>query len=378
MTKFTNMVSTEVVIIGGGLAGLTAGIHLSQNGISVTIIEKNEYPKHKVCGEYVSNEVRGYLESLAIPIRNAEPTAINQLEFETLYGAKIFQKLPLGGFGISRYTLDFTMYKKAIENGCTIINQTVENSRFDGNHFIIETIEKSIYKAQIVLGAYGKRAQLDYSLKRTFIKKKSPWLGVKNHYKGQFSDNLVGLYHFKGGYCGVSKVENDTINICYLTNYSSFQKHKNISSFEKEVLFKNKRLKQILENSVPIFEKPLTISQISFEKKEPVSEHILMIGDTAGLIHPLCGNGMAMAIHSAKIASELCVLYLNKKKISRNELEERYSKAWNVNFKKRLAMGRTLSTLLEQQTLTLLVLQIVVLFPFLLKQIIKRTHGKPL
>lgn len=208
------MVSTEVVIIGGGLAGLTAGIHLSQNGISVTIIEKNEYPKHKVCGEYVSNEIKGYLESLAIPIQNAEPTVINQLEFETLYGARILQKLPLGGFGISRYTLDFIMHKKAIENGCTIINQTVENCRFDGNHFIIETIEKSIYKAQIVLGAYGKRAQLDYSLKRTFIKKKSPWLGVKNHYKGQFSDNLVGLYHFKGGYCGVSKVENNIINIC--------------------------------------------------------------------------------------------------------------------------------------------------------------------
>ena len=103
-------------------------------------------------------------------------------------------------------------------------------------------------------------------------------------------------------------------------------------------------MNQILENSVPIFEKPLTISQISFEKKEPVSEHMLMIGDTAGLIHPLCGNRMAMAIHSAKIASELCVLYLNEKKISRNELEERYSKAWNVNFKKRLTMGRTLST----------------------------------
>ena len=64
------MVSTEVVIIGGGLAGLTAGIHLFQNGISVTNIEKNEYPKHKVCGEYVSNEIKGYLESLAIPIQS--------------------------------------------------------------------------------------------------------------------------------------------------------------------------------------------------------------------------------------------------------------------------------------------------------------------
>lgn len=109
------MVSTEVVIIGGGLAGLTAGIHLSQNGISVTIIEKNEYPKHKVCGEYVSNEIKGYLESLAIPIQSAEPTAINQLEFETLYGARILQKLPLGGFGISRYTLDLLCTKKPLK-----------------------------------------------------------------------------------------------------------------------------------------------------------------------------------------------------------------------------------------------------------------------
>lgn len=105
---------------------------------------------------------------------------------------------------------------------------------------------------------------------------------------------------------------------------------------------------------------------------------MLMIGDTAGLIHPLCGNGMAMAIHSSKIASELCVLYLNEKKISRNELEERYSKAWNLNFKKRMAMGRVLSKILEQQTLTSLILEIAVLFPFVLKQIIKRTHGKPL
>ena len=51
------MRNQKIVIIGGGLAGLTAGIHLSKIGLSVQIFEKNDFPKHKVCGEYISNEV---------------------------------------------------------------------------------------------------------------------------------------------------------------------------------------------------------------------------------------------------------------------------------------------------------------------------------
>lgn len=371
------MVNTEIVIIGGGLAGLTAGIHLSQNGIAVVVIEKNDYPKHKVCGEYISNEVKPYLESLGISIQNAHPISINQLEFATLYGASLQQELPLGGFGISRYALDYMLYQKAIESGCNIEKSTVESCVFEEDYFIVTTQDEVVYKAKIVLGAFGKRANLDYYFYRSFIQKQSPWLAVKNHYKGDFPDDVVGLYHFKGGYCGVSKVENDRINICYITNYKDFKRYKNLEDFQKAVLFKNQKLKQILENSSPIFDKPLTISQISFEKKEPVSDHVLMIGDTAGLIHPLCGNGMAMAIHSAKIASELSIDFL-RNKCSREVLESKYTATWNSNFKARLHMGRSLSAILKQPLLTLIVLQVVVLFPFIIKQIIKRTHGTPI
>ncbi len=377
MTKFTDMVNTDVVIIGGGLAGLTAGIHLSQKGIAVVVIEKNDYPKHKVCGEYISNEVTSYLESLGIPIQNAHPTSIFRLEFATLYGASLHQELPLGGFGISRYTLDYILYQKAMESGCNIIKSTVESCAFEENQFIVTTQDQEIYKAKIVLGAFGKRANLDHYLHRPFIQKQSPWLAVKNHYKGDFPKDLVGLYHFKGGYCGVSKVENDIINICYITNYKDFKRYKNIADFQKEVLFKNRKLKQILQTSIPVFDKPLTISQISFEKKEPVSDHVLMIGDTAGLIHPLCGNGMAMAIHSAKIASELSVDFLRNKGY-REVLESKYIATWNSNFKARLRMGRNLSAILEQPILTLIVLQVIIFFPFIIKQIIKRTHGTPI
>ena len=88
------------------------------------------------------------------------------------------------------------------------------------------------------------------------------------------------------------------------------------------------------------------------KKKKPVENHILMIGDTAGLIHPLCGNGMAMAIHSAKIASELVEKYLKNKIKSRLELEKKYTKKWNYNFKNRLKMGRILAKLLLKPKLS--------------------------
>ena len=56
--------SYNVIIVGGGLAGLTSAVHLSKKGLSVLLIEKHEYPKHKVCGEYISNEVLPYLKAL--------------------------------------------------------------------------------------------------------------------------------------------------------------------------------------------------------------------------------------------------------------------------------------------------------------------------
>ena len=73
-------------------------------------------------------------------------------------------------------------------------------------------------KSKIVLGAFGKRSTIDQKMQRKFIKQKSPWLAVKGHYKGNFPNDVVGLHNFKGGYCGVSKVENDLVNICYLGN----------------------------------------------------------------------------------------------------------------------------------------------------------------
>jgi menaquinone-9 beta-reductase len=372
------MKNKKLLIIGGGLAGLTAAIHLSRMGLQVTVIEKNDFPKHKVCGEYISNEIMPYFNWLGINIKSLEPSNIDNVQFSISNGVAINSKLKLGGFGISRYVLDNFLYKKAIENGCLIIQDIVETIDFDGNEFKIITSNKAVLKHEIVIGAFGKRSNIDQKLNRDFIKQKSPWLGVKAHYSGSFPNDLVGLYNFKGGYCGVSKVEDNKINICYLASYETFKEYKNTNDYQEKVLCKNPLLKIIFDNATLLFEKPITISQISFEKKQAVENHVLMIGDTAGLIHPLCGNGMAMAIHSAKIVSKLVLMYFNSEINSREELEKRYTQEWNFNFKNRLKMGRLLAHILERQKLSSFLMSILIKFPFLLPIIIKRTHGKPI
>ncbi len=368
--------SSTIVIVGGGLAGLTAAIHLSKIGYLVTLIEKNSYPKHKVCGEYVSNEVLPYLNWLGVNPSVLKPAKIDTLHFSTENGTSIQTKLPLGGFGVSRHNLDLYLYQKAIENRCAIIHETVTAINFEEDIFSVLLANTQVIKSDFVLGAFGKRSNLDMKLERDFMQKKSPWLAVKAHYKVDYPDDLVGLHHFKGGYCGVSKVEDNIVNICYLADYMTFSKHKNIEMYEANVVSKNPFLKEILEKATPMFEKPLTISQISFEKKKPVEQHILMIGDSAGLIHPLCGNGMAMAIHSAKIASELIDDYFIKTTTTRTVIEDQYIQKWNQHFRKRITAGRWLGKLLQKPKLSKLLLRIVTSFPFALSAIIKSTHGK--
>ncbi|PWS26951.1 FAD-dependent oxidoreductase [Pedobacter yonginense] len=369
---------TDILIIGGGLAGLTAALHLKKAGLNVILVEKNQYPHHKVCGEYISNEVIPYLNWLGVDIDELKPSKIQHLNLTTRSGKTIKAKLPLGGFGISRYTLDHFLYRLLQQKEVCIMQDQVTNIEFADDIFSIQTSKGDWYKAKHVLGAHGKRSNLDQKLNRDFMNQKSPFLAVKAHYAGNFPNDLVGLYNFKGGYCGVSNVEDGKINICYLADYETFKRHKNIEEYQQQVLYKNKQLKEILEQSNIIFDQPITISQLYFGEKSAVDQHILMIGDTAGLIHPLCGNGMAMAIHSAKKASELLIDFYQGRLNSRASLEANYTSVWNAEFKSRLKMGSLLSYILQKEKLTNILMNALSLMPFLLTKIITKTHGKPI
>ena len=368
----------DVVIIGGGLAGLCNAIHLSKFGKKVLLIEKNNYPKHKVCGEYISNEVLPYLDFLDVNPFDFGAIKIDEFQLSTTNNKLISAKLPLGGFGISRFTLDEVLAKKSLENGVLILQDTVVNTNFKNDIFFIDTKENQQVTSKIVIGAFGKRSSLDIKMERDFIQKKSPYLGVKIHVKGIFPSNLVALHNFKGGYCGVSNVENNTINLCYITNFSSFKEYKNIEDFLENVVFKNRFLKEIFQKTTPLFEHPLSISQISFETKKPVENHIIMCGDAAGLIHPLCGNGMSMAIQSAQIASKLILNYLNDENATRCYLEKEYIRQWNQVFKWRLKSGHFIARLFRNHRIANFLLHGLRKLPFLFPVIIQQTHGKPI
>jgi len=368
----------DVIIVGGGLAGLTSAIHLSKFNKKVLLIEKNRYPKHKVCGEYISNEVLPYLNSLGIHPIQEGAKKISKVQISTVKSNLIQGDLPLGGFGMSRYFLDNLMANKAISNGVTIVKDSVDSVDFEEESFTVQTNKSGIFYSKITIGAFGKRSALDVKMNRKFIQKKSPYLAVKTHVKGDFPENLVGLHNFKGGYCGVSKVENDSINLCYITSYSSFQKHKNLTEFQEKVVFKNKYLQKIFKESKAVFEKPLTISQISFETKKPVEEHLIMCGDTAGMIHPLCGNGMGMAITSAQLASKRILQFLNGEIKTRDSLEKLYIRDWNKEFKMRLRIGHLIAWLFRNQIISEIAYSILKMIPSMLPKIIQITHGKPL
>ncbi|WP_093112702.1 NAD(P)/FAD-dependent oxidoreductase [Salinimicrobium catena] len=367
----------EVIIIGGGPAGMTAAIHLAKNGIKTTVFEKETFPRHKVCGEYLSKEILPYFGELDVNLNDLKPKDITRMRYSSLNGRTLSTELPLGGLGVSRYGLDDLLYRTAVRSGVIVKEEKVSAVDFSDDHFIVNTSENT-YKSRFVLGAYGKRDLLDKQLGRSFFQKPAPWVGIKSHYeKNDFPDDLVELHNFKGGYCGLSKTETGAVNVCYLATYKSFRKMKDPELFREKVLRKNPFLDEFFSEAKEIFEKPMSIAQISFRRKESVENHMLMIGDTAGLIHPLCGNGMAMAIQSARIASEVILKQIQQKSPIREMMEKEYEQRWQKEFNRRLTAGRYLQKVLLNDTLSNLSQKALLKMPFLLPKIIEQTHGKP-
>lgn len=365
-----------IIIVGGGLAGLCAALHLSIKGEKVLLIEKNEYPKHKVCGEYISNEVLPYLQALGINPFELGATNITQFQLSTAKGRSIKTRLSGGGFGISRYCIDWELAKKATENGAIILQDKVVDIQFANEEFSVETQLGKEYKATFVIGSFGKRSNLDVQMDRDFIQQPTPFLAIKAHYKGDFRDDMVALHNFEGGYCGLSKVETDLVNVCYIADYTSFKKHKNIDDFQQHVLSQNPHLKKVFDQYELTFDKPITISQISFATKQAVEDHIIMCGDSAGMIHPLAGNGMSMAIRAAQLASLHILQFQSGHIHTRAALEAAYTQAWNQQFKKRLRSGHIIANLFRLGLFSELIMIFLKIVPFVLSPIIKKTHGK--
>ncbi|MEM6377610.1 MAG: NAD(P)/FAD-dependent oxidoreductase [Bacteroidota bacterium] len=369
---------TDIAIIGGGLAGLTAAVHLVQAGKSVRLIEKKQFPQHKVCGEYISAEVLPYFESLGIQLHTIQPDLVRRFRLHAPSGHYVETLLPLGGIGIRRYTLDNHLYQYAQLLGVLFeLNTQIDQVTLEDDRFILSTKKALSFEAKVVLASFGKRSNLDLKLKRPFVQNPAAYVGVKFYINNNFPSDLVSLYNFTEGYAGAVRVEDGSADIAYLCQAKQLQKYGSIEALEHEVLYKNPAIKNLFNGGKRSPEKPIAISNVSFLPKRQVEQHMLMIGDAAGMIPPLAGNGMAMGIHGAKIAAECSLAFLNEHS-DRFLLEKQFTQAWQAQFNKRLFWGRRLHKVMGKPLISEFAVRTLIQIPALLPPIIKQTHGKPI
>ncbi len=364
----------DVAIIGGGIAGLSLSIDMKKRGYQVTVIEKGTYPRHKVCGEYISMESHSYLQKICPTLSALDLPMINNFKLTTGSTKEFNTTLDLGGFGISRYLLEELLFKEAEKQGVKfILNTKAQDINADGLNYIIKTNSGNI-AASLVCNSTGRNSNLKTSeMKNSGIN----YVGIKYHLKVPRNPNLIEIHNFPGGYCGISSIEEDKSCLCYIVNSKYLNKVKNsIPELEKTFLYKNSNLKKIFVEAEFLFKEPITVSGINFLIKEPVTDDSFFVGDAAGSMAPIIGNGMSMALRSASVLANNMDQYFSKK-ITKQQLVTNYTWFWNKEFSTRIKLSRHLQHLSEYSFLTNRAIELFNLFPSLAKHVIKQTHGNP-
>ncbi|WP_196941162.1 NAD(P)/FAD-dependent oxidoreductase [Sphingobacterium pedocola] len=369
----------DIGIVGAGLAGLTTAIQLRKKGYSVVLFEKNGFPFHRVCGEYISVESWDYLLDCGIDLADMQLPIIKKLQVSSLNGTLLTADLDLGGFGISRYKIDGLLALKAREIGVEVRdNCKISGMQRLSDHYRIEASDDEV-RVQLAIGSFGKRSNIDVQWRRSFLARKlnnlNNHIGIKYHIKADFPDDIIALHNFKDGYCGISKIEEEQYCMCYLTTAANLQQSGGIKEMERQFLYQNKYLKQLFEQSEFCYSQPLSISQVSFDNKEPVFAGTPLIGDACGMITPLCGNGMSMAMHSGKLLTVLVDRYIQQQ-ISLDEMLGLYTDQWRKQFAARLHVGRIVQARFGKVWQTDLFVSLLKKMPVLTNAIVKRTHGR--
>lgn len=364
----------DVAIIGGGISGLSMAIECARAGLKTMVFEKDEYPKHKVCGEYISNESRDYLIELGIPINDLNLPNISKFKLTTHYGNESDCTLKPGGFGLSRFKFDQLLATSAEAAGAAIKTKT-KVMNIDGDFdrgFEIHTHQKETIKARLVIGAWGRSNALNKSEKR---KEKDAWIGVKYHLSEGPASDSIEIHAFNDGYCGISQIEEGKFCLCYLAKASGLKKHNgSIDEFEKNVLAANPFLAKRLQ--AQRLEGPVTTSQFYFGVN-PSDEGQILLGDASGFIPPLTGNGMSLALRSTKMTFPF-VIDLLQNKISYQAFEVGAKAYQNGYLNRRVNQGILLQKLLflKPEGLNKIMMSAFAAAPFALKTMTKLAVGK--
>lgn len=367
----------DVAIIGGGLAGLSLSIDLKKRGYSILVIEKGNYPRHKVCGEYISMESHAYLHSICPALSSFNLPLMNNFKLSSTWNHEFESKLDLGGFGMSRYLLEDLLFTEAKNRGVDFMLKSkvtdIVYNEMDEDYSIATT--GGDVKASLACNASGRKSNLEAKETKTQLKGTN-YIGIKYHVSIDRDNSFIEIHNFPGGYCGVASIEEEKTCLCYIVNSNKLNSVNNsISELEKVYLYQNKHLKKIFKNAKFIYKEPLTISGINFKIKEAVNDDSFFLGDAAGSIAPVTGNGMSIALRSAFFLASLIDSYFSNE-ISKNQLTENYRSFWKKEFATRVKLSRYFQKLSEYPLLTNLCIRLFNPIPSFAKRIIRQSHGE--
>jgi menaquinone-9 beta-reductase len=333
----------DVIVVGGGIAGCSAAIHLSRYGLKVALLEKRLYPEHKLCGEFLSVEASKMLMSLDIydDIIRAGAEELTSVIISAPSSPPWACALPGNGLGVSRYLLDAKLFDKASTNGVSArFGSTVKKISGDfQNGFDVETSKEKL-RGRFVLSAHGKRSALDSSLGRK-ARDRQGYVAFKQHYEGAGRPGSIEVHTFDRGYCGINNVEHGAVNVCWIAARSLLHEYGDYRAIMTNVFPTNRLLDERLSELRPLASTFCALGDIDLQHKGLFVGDICMIGDACQMIAPFCGDGMSMALQSAEIVAPLCEKLLSGG-ITEAELKAEYLRRWTQTFSTRIMLGKML------------------------------------
>jgi len=289
--------TVDVAIVGAGPAGSTLAALLAARGLAVALIDRDAFPRDKLCGEFLSYDALPIAEMLGIDLSRTPEIAHCRIvsrhrtyEFDFPHAAR----------GVSRLYLDDTLHRRAVAAGARAITSPATHVARDR-----VITEQGEIRARVVAGAWGRWGRFDQQLGRKFVRDRSHRnFGFKRHYVGTGFSLSIDLYSFRRGYLGVSPVEEGITNICGLVHATRIAHLKGRwDAFIEMIRAEEPRLEAMYARHEPAQDAFLSSEPVIFRGRSAVVDGIFMIGDASGVIDPLTGNGMAMAMQSALVAA---------------------------------------------------------------------------
>ncbi|MCR8630658.1 NAD(P)/FAD-dependent oxidoreductase [Paenibacillus radicis (ex Xue et al. 2023)] len=342
----------DVAVLGAGIAGSSLAKALADRGWDTVLIDRQRFPRHKVCGEFLSPESQKTLNTLGLleSVESLNPSYINRIRLIFSHGDVV--EIPLTGLalGVSRYSLDPALHKAALSSGVHIQTSTTVTAVYPkDNGYMIETKQEGTLnkvKVRAVIAAWGSNHRTGLPGYRPVGAAKNTYMGVKSHYMGIEMEPVVELYFFSGGYMGISPIEGGLVNVAALLTQNAFRdSEKTILGLIDAAARRNSKLYQKLGQATPIDGTQAAVAPVGLSRKPNPWDMIPLIGDAALMIPPLCGDGMSMALRSARLSLPLADSYL-RGELSLAMWQHRYALSIQREFKSPLRWGRFLQWLL--------------------------------